>query len=163
MENNSTYMTVTNGNVNADEIASLQAQVTDLTRQLSEVKAAFDRTHERLQSAQAVRDEQARDWAKLNEFLNKYADEKAMCSEYEKQLDEWNQSFESLELEGRVREYEVEVECSFRYTFTKTVEASSEAEARRMVEDMSPSEAMESADWDYPEDEEMEVGDVSLA
>lgn len=162
MENN-TNMTVTNGNVSADEIASMQSQISELTRQLTERNASVGRLNERLESIRVQRDEVIGDWRLLNSFLNKYADDQSMCGEYERKIAEWNEQFQVVKLEGRIREYEVEVEVSFRYTHTVTVEASSEEDAKEMVEQMTASEVMESADWDCPDYEEFEINSVEPA
>lgn len=158
-----TNMTVTNGNVTADEIASMQSQISELTAKLEAVNATVDRLNVRLEETRVQRDHAEGDFRTLNGYLNTYADEKGMCGEYEKQLQDWNEGFQVMELQGRIREYQIEFEVSFRYTATVSVEASSEQDAREQAENMTPTEIMESNDWDYPDYEDAEISSIELA
>jgi chromosome segregation ATPase len=158
-----TNMTVTNGNVTADEIASMQSQIAELTTQLAQRQNVVDTLNTRLEAVRVQRDNAESDFKQLNTYLNEYADGKGLCGEYEKQLDEWNEGFDSMKLEGRIREYQIEVEVSFRYTTTVTVEASTADDAREQVEQMSAGEVMQDGPWDCPDHEEFEISSVELA
>ena len=158
-----TNMTVTNGNVTADEIAAMQSQLAELTAKVEAVNGENQRLRESNAGLRESLDLMGADWRTLNAFLNEYADKESMCSSYEDKLTAWNKDFRRLQLEGRIREYEVECEVSFRYTHTVTVEAANEDDARQMVEDMTASEVMETADWGCPDHEEFEIGDIEPA
>jgi peptidoglycan hydrolase CwlO-like protein len=158
-----TNMTVTNGNVTADEIAAMQSQIAELTTQLAQRQNVVDTLSTRIESVRVQRDNAEADFKQLNTYLNEYADGKGYCGEYEKQLDEWNEGFDSMKLEGRIREFQVECEVSFRYTTTITVEAANADDAREQVEQMSASEVMEDGPWDSPDYEEFEIGSIEVA
>lgn len=97
------------------------------------------------------------DWALLNEGMNEYADDKGLCGEYEKQLGEWNDSFQYMELIGRQKNYEVEVTVHVTYKNTITVEATSEDEASGKVDDLGWDEVTEGLDLGDAEDMNWEV------
>lgn len=158
-----TNMTVTNGNVTADEIAAMQSKLAELTAQLAQVTSTNETLNTRLEAVRVQRDHAEGDFKQLNTYLNEYADSKGYCGEYEQQLDEWNGGFACMKLEGRIHEYEVTVDVNFRFTHTVTVEASSEQDAREQVENMTPGEVMESADWDNPEYEDAEIQSIERA
>jgi hypothetical protein len=66
-------------------------------------------------------DEQQTDWDRLNEHLNTYAINERMCSDYERELEDWNASFTHLRLLGRAQEYVVPVRITAQYTGTVRV------------------------------------------
>jgi len=158
-----TNMTVTNGNVNADEIASMQSQISELTAKLTAVNSENQRLRENNNNMRESLDLMGADWRQLNAFLNEYADKESMCGAYEDKLRIWNNDFRRLQLEGRIREFQVECEVSFRYTTTITVEAANEDDARSQVEDMSAGEVMQDGPWDCPDHEEFEIASIELA
>ena len=82
------------------------------------------------------------DWHTLNTFLNEYADEQQMCSDYERRLDTWNKDLHKLQLEGRYRDWTVGVVCQELWDGTAyiTVRASSPAQADRIAESLSTEE-----------------------
>lgn len=101
------------------------------------------------------------DWRTLNDHLNTYADENSMCSDYERRLDTWNESFQLLELEGRKRDYTVRIRVDATYYVDVNVSASSEDAARDDAHDLDTSDL--DVAWDSPDNIEHEVIDVSRA
>lgn len=97
------------------------------------------------------------DWSKLNEFINGYANETNMCSDYERRLDDWNEDFALLKLEGRKRTFEISVRVDASYYVTVPVEATNEDAAHDAISDMSSYDVMEHASWNYPDSVDHEV------
>jgi hypothetical protein len=102
------------------------------------------------------------DWRQLNEFLNEYADKNSMCSDYERQLNDWNEGFELLELEGRKRIYRVRVRVQTTHYVDVDVEATTEDAAIEEINDMYASDIMnDNGDWSDYSDIDHDVQNVS--
>ena len=102
------------------------------------------------------------DWNKLNVFLNEYADKQGMCPDYERQLDDWNGSFDLLKLEGRKRTYRARVRIQTTHYVDVDVQASSEDAAIDEINDMYASDIMnENGDWSDYSDIDHDVQNVS--
>lgn len=97
------------------------------------------------------------DWSKLNEFINGYANETNMCSDYERRLEAWNEEFALLELEGRKRTFEISVRVDASYYVTVPVEATNEDAAHDAISDMSSYDVMEHGSWSSPDSLDHEV------
>ena len=97
------------------------------------------------------------DWRRLNDFLNEYANEQRMCPDYERRLENWNESFELLELEGRKRDFEVRVRVDASYYTTVTVSAVNQDAANDEVGGMSTDDL--DVDWDNPDNVDWDIID----
>ena len=101
------------------------------------------------------------DWSLLNEALNEYADNKGLCGEYERQLDEWNDSFGTLKLEGRTKTYSVELTVRASFTTTVEVEATSEDDATDKAGNLDWDEVTANLDMSDANDMDWEVDDAT--
>lgn len=84
------------------------------------------------------------DFARFNELLNEFANTGQygkMCSDYENQLDRWNQELSTLKFVGRPRDWEVRVNIAGEIYYLE-VEAQTESEAQQQVSDMSNRELL---------------------
>src|SRR4029077_7803622 len=81
-------------------------------------RQTISRLEARLLDKESKIEEQQADWTKLNDHLNEYADNNTMCSDYERQLSDWNEDYSTLKLLGREIEYRVPVLVTVRYTGT---------------------------------------------
>ncbi|AEK07498.1 hypothetical protein SEND513_53 [Mycobacterium phage Send513] len=87
-----------------------------------------------------------RDFRKLNEHINSYAEETHMCGDYERRIYGWNETFEVMELEGRVRDYNVPVRVPGVFGDTEVwvsgIKARTPEEAREQVQRMTAQEVL---------------------
>lgn len=84
------------------------------------------------------------DWMTLNAHLNEYAENNQMCSDYERQLDTWNDTFSNMKLLGRPQDWSVGVVCPELWDGQAwiSVRASSPGQANEMVTKMSTDELL---------------------
>ena len=140
------------------EILDLQKQLHEATTRLSVVQESRTAWENKYWTAR-------NDWNTLNDHLKDYANENSMCSSFEDKLEEWNEDYKLLKLEGRVREYNVSVTVTATYYATVTVEAKSPDDAEKIVNNMDSDDIDNNSDmsWRYPDDAEFETGDVEEA
>lgn len=119
----------------AFKVGELSTEITELKRQVDYLSATAVEAEKRAETYRA-------DFDRLNVFLNEYANDKRMCSDYESTLEEWNNSFSLLKLVGRLRDYRVQVSVTVCYSGVITVEALNETEAQREVRAWDSSEVL---------------------
>lgn len=111
-------------------------------------------------------DKARNDWDKLGGLLMQEANDRDWCSDYDRLVEKWNQQFDFFELPTRKKDYEVEVTVTATYTVTVRVEDQEDEDAaREEVENWSAHDILSQAgqSWNYPDDSEFEVNDVSEA
>jgi len=101
------------------------------------------------------------DWQMLNDFINEYADEQNMCSDYERRLERWNGSFSEMNLQGRERNWNVQVRITVDHTFQ--IRARSEEDAKELAEDMDLSTIRAELNNNRYIDYTLDVDDVELS
>lgn len=81
------------------------------------------------------------DFQQLNTLMNEYADQERMCGDYESKLEEWNESLSNeSNLVGRKRDRCVRVRMTRTWDVWLDVEATSESEAREIMENKDADE-----------------------
>lgn len=142
----------------AGEIEIIPDMVQTLLRGLLSSNEEMAAYRDRFRKAEA-------DWDKLGELLTAEANRRDWCSEYDRLVEEWNDSeFQMFELPKRKADYDVTVTVTATYTVTVTVEAEDEDAARELVEqDYDAHDVMRnsSGSFQYPDEADFEVDEVS--
>lgn len=121
-------------------VLNLMQSVYDRTVQVDELGEEVTKLQDRIGSA-------TRDFDQLNKFLNEYADSDGVkfCEEYERRLEEWNESLAFFKLLGRPRDWTVGVRIREQYESRYIngyidVKAQSEELAKSLAAQLSPAE-----------------------
>lgn len=96
-----------------------------------------------LEAAESRYEQAQKDWTKLNEFLNEYAEENDMCSQYEDRLNTWNTDFTRFKLEGRYQDYSVCTKVTVTYYVNVNVSAKNTSDAIDEADGIDSSTIME--------------------
>ena len=132
----------------------LQVERDNALRRLDTAQVELDRARNQMVSMR-------RDWSKLNALMNEHANSENWCDEYDEKLEYWNDSFSTLKLEGRLKDFDIDVKLVATYRTTVTIKASSRDKAIDIFNDSyDTSDVMRNQDWDDPYDTDFEAIDV---